>query len=75
MASIKWAFKPTKKFKERIFFWKRQGGHLALLTGYDQDGLYVHHTSTRAEYNWENKHISWKQFDDGFTGRGIVIGG
>ncbi|NTW89479.1 MAG: hypothetical protein HGB37_01020 [Candidatus Moranbacteria bacterium] len=74
IVSIKWAFSDQKTFQERLFFWKRYGGHLALVIGYDETGLIVHHTSIRPEYNWEAKHISFVDFTTGFTGRAVIVG-
>ena len=56
-------------------FWKKIGGHLALVVGYDSDSgdFIVHHTSIRPEFNWENEHVSQNAFKKSFTGRGIVI--
>jgi hypothetical protein len=76
--SIKWAFKNHKTFKEKILFWKKYGGHLAVVTGFEESagkltGFYVHHTSIRPEYNWHNKFIPLKEFQVGFTGRCIII--
>ena len=73
IASIKWAFEPVRSLREKLFFWKKRGGHLALVIGYDSEGFYVHHTSTLLEYNWEDKLIPWPVFRAGFTGRGIVL--
>lgn len=77
--SIKWAFKPRKSLKEKIFPWKKIGGHLALVVGFKEEGgilsgFYVNHTSILQEYNWENTFIPIKKFREGFTDRGIVIG-
>lgn len=79
IVSIKWAFENYKTFKEKILFWKKYGGHLALVVGYKEEnnkleGFYVHHTSIRPEYNWENRFIPPDKFLGGFTGRGIVMG-
>jgi len=77
--SIKWAFENNKSLKERILFWKKYGGHLALVVGYEKDkfgalvGFYIHHTSIIKEYNWKYKLISLGKFKKGFTGRCIVI--
>jgi hypothetical protein len=73
IASIKWAFKPNLTFAERVFPWVKRGGHLALIIGYDDNGFYVHHTSIRPEYNWEGRLIPYSEFQQGFTGRGIVL--
>lgn len=80
IVSIKWAFENYKTFKEKILFWKKYGGHLALVVGYKEENnksesFYVHHTSIRDEYNWENRLIPLDEFIRGFTGRGIVVGG
>lgn len=76
--SIKCAFQVNKTLKEKIFFWKKSGGHLALVIGYEEkdgkiSGFYVHHTSIRQEYNWADRFIPIKEFKRGFTGRGILI--
>lgn len=76
--SIKWAFKNEKSFKEKLLFWKKYGGHLALVVGYKGDesrpeGLYVHHTSIKPEYNWHFRYIPVEEFESGFTGRCISI--
>lgn len=74
VVSIKWAFLPDKSLKEKIFFWKRRGGHLALVIGYEpNEGFYVNHTSTDPDYNWENKLIPFEQFNKAFTGRAIIL--
>lgn len=73
VVSVKWAFIPTKSFLEKIFPWKRRGGHLALVVGYDQQGFYVNHTSTDKDYNWERKLIPFDRFQKAFTGRGVVL--
>ena len=79
--SIKWAFENHGSLKERILFWKRFGGHLALVVGFEQEGkgwerlkgFYVHHTSLRPEYNWQAGFVSLERFERGFTGRYILI--
>ena len=76
--SIKWAFQANKTLKEKIFFWKKSGGHLCLVVGVEEKdgkvtGFYVHHTSIRQEYNWTGRFIPVKEFKKGFTGRGLVI--
>lgn len=79
IVSIKWAFKNKRGLKEKILFWKKYGGHLALVIGYknnkegDLEGFYVHHTSTTDTYNWEAKFIPLEEFNQGFTGRFITI--
>jgi hypothetical protein len=78
--SIKWAFENYKTLKEKILFWKKYGGHLALVVGYKKEdrklkGFYVHHTSIKPEYNWENRFIPLSEFMGGFTGRGIIVNG
>lgn len=78
IVSIKWAFENYKTLKEKILFWKKYGGHLALVVGYKEgngklEGFYVHHTSIRPEYNWENRFIPLDKFTGGFTGRGIIV--
>lgn len=72
--SIKWAFRPPKGFKEKLIFWKKRGGHLALVVGYEEgQGFYVNHTSVTEGYNWERKFVPFEQFKKGFTGRGVII--
>lgn len=76
--SIKWAFENHKSLKERILFWKKVGGHLALMVGFEEDdegikGFYVHHTSLLPEYNWQYKFIPVEIFEKGFTGRCVLI--
>ncbi|MFH0852345.1 MAG: hypothetical protein V1845_01975 [bacterium] len=77
--SIKWAFKNNKSLKERIIFWRKVGGHLALVTGFEEDeghalkGFYVHHTSILLEYNWQHKFIQLEQFKGAFTGRCVEV--
>jgi|SRR3989339_672795 len=78
IVSIKWAFQNTKTFKERILFWKKYGGHLAVLVGYEEQdgrltGFYVHHTSKILEQNWEARFVPLKKFLKGYTGRGILV--
>lgn len=76
--SIKWAFENYKTLKEKILFWKKFGGHLALVVGFEENGgeltgFYVHHTSIRPEYNWQYKFLPLQKFEQGFTGRCIMI--
>ena len=76
--SIKWAFENYKTLKEKILFWKKFGGHLALVVGFEEEngkltGFYVHHTSLRPEYNWQYKFLPLQKFEQGFTGRCIMI--
>ena len=78
IVSIKWAFENHKTLKEKILFWKKFGGHLALVVGFESEGeilkgFYVHHTSLRSEYNWQAKFLPLEKFEQGFTGRCIVI--
>ncbi|MEI7750356.1 MAG: C39 family peptidase [Candidatus Moraniibacteriota bacterium] len=74
IVSIKWAFRDVKTVRERLLFWKRFGGHLALLIGYDETGFIVHHTSIRKEYNWDARHLSFSDFERGSTGRTVMVG-
>jgi len=53
--------------------WEKFGGHLALVVGYNSEGLYVNHPSTSDKYNWQRKLIPTAQFMAGFTGRGIAM--
>jgi len=71
--SIKWAFKPTKSVKEKLFFWKKYGGHLAVVVGYNDKGFYVNHTSKIAEQNWKARLIPYDRFEAGYTGRAILV--
>lgn len=76
--SIKWAFEDYRSLKEKILFWKKFGGHLALAIGLEDEegklkGFYVHHTSLRPEYNWQAKFLPLVKFEQGFTGRCIII--
>ena len=74
IVSIKWAFRCSKSWKERIFFWRKKGGHLALVVGHENEkGFIVNHTSTSQGYNWERRLVPFETFKRGFTGRGIVI--
>src|SRR3989344_6454581 len=78
IVSIKWAFKNEKSLKEKLLFWKKYGGHLATVVGYKgndekPEGLYVHHTSIRPEYNWHYRYIPVEEFEVAFTGRCITI--
>lgn len=76
--SIKWAFQPTKTRKEKILFWKKYGGRLAVVVGYRSEagkimGFYVHHTSKKVEQNWVSRYLPLSFFQAGYTGRAIVI--
>jgi hypothetical protein len=76
--SIKSAFEDYRSLKEKILFWKKFGGHLALAIGFEEEGeklkgFYVHHTSLRPEYNWQSKFLPLEKFKQGFTGRCIMI--
>jgi len=76
--SIKWAFENHKTLKEKFLFWKKFGGHLALVVGFEEDngeleGFYIHHTSILPEHNWQYKFVPLEKFKQGFTGRCIII--
>lgn len=78
IVSIKWAFLPVKSLREKVLFWKRYGGHLAVIAGYEKEGdrikgFYVNHTSIQSEYNWKQRLISVEDFMAGYTGRVVVI--
>lgn len=77
IVSIKWNFEGHRTLKEKILFWKKVGGHLALVIGFkgdeDPEGFFVHHTSIRPAYNWPNKFLPVAEFEKGFTGRCIFI--
>lgn len=76
--SIKWAFEDYRSLKEKVLFWKKFGGHLALAIGFEDEegklkGFYAHHTSLRPEYNWQAKFLPLEKFEQGFIGRCIMI--
>lgn len=76
--SIKWAFEPEKSIKERVLFWRKYGGHLALVVGVKKngaplEGFYIHHTSIHQEYNWPARFIPLDTFKAGYTGRAITV--
>ena len=76
--SIKWGFKNKKTWKERILFWKKFGGHLAVVVGYEKNGevvtgYYVHHTSKIESENWQQRFVPIADFTTGYTGRCIVV--
>lgn len=78
IVSIKWAFENTRSLKEKLLFWKKFGGHLALVVGFEEEkksliGFYVHHTSIQADYNRPYEFVSLERFKSGFTGRCIVV--
>lgn len=73
IASVKWAFESTKSWRERVLFWRKRGGHLALIIGYHREGFAVNHTSITPGYNWQGELVPFKKFSQGFTGRGVVI--
>ncbi len=79
IVSIKWGFDTANKsLKEMILFWKKYGGHLAVVTGFEEEnggitGFYVHHTSKIKEQNWQDRFIEIEKFKKGYTGRGILI--
>ncbi len=73
IVSIKWAFKQNKSLKESLLFWKKYGGHLAVVVGYNDKGFYVNHTSKIAKENWKARLIPFDQFKIGYTGRAILV--
>jgi len=80
IVSIPTAFRPKQKtWQQKLLFWRKTGGHLCLVRGYDLDqsgimiGLRVNHTSVNSEWNWENKLVPVKIFEKYFTGRGVVL--
>ena len=78
VVSIKWGFYNRKTPRERLLFWKKYGGHLALVIGAKREngrlaGFYVHHTSIREGYNWENRFVPLRDFKRGYTGRAILL--
>lgn len=79
IVSIKVGFVPKKRLRERILFWRKFGGHLALAIGFEEEkgkllGFYVKHTSIRKDWNWEQKFIPLRMFKQGFTGSCVVVG-
>jgi len=77
--SIKVGFVPKKRLRERILFWRKFGGHLALAVGFEEEegklrGFYVNHTSIRENWNWEQHFIPLVKFKHGFTGSCVVVG-
>ena len=78
IVSVRSGFEKKLSLKQKLQFWKRFGGHLALVVGSEErngivTGLYVHHTSIRPEYNWESRFIPTEVFKANFTGRCIFI--
>ncbi len=78
IVSIKAGFKTQKTLKERVLFWKKYGGHLALVIGYalkngKLHGFFVHHTAIKADKNWSRRLIDKEKFWQSFTGRGIIF--
>lgn len=78
IASVRWAFNPKKKLREKVLFWRKEGGHLIVVHGYEEEngkltGFYVHHTSSDKSKEWEDTFIDIKRFTKGFAGRGIVV--
>lgn len=78
IVSIRWVFK-APSLTNRLLLRHKRGGHLALVVGFEErggevEGLYVHHTSIRPEFNWEHKLIPRSKFVEGFTGRCVVVG-
>lgn len=78
MISIKTAFKTKRNWREKIFFWRKRGGHLCLISGFETQnrritGFRVQHTSIRSEWNWRDKIIPIDQFIGSSTGRGVVF--
>lgn len=75
--SLKVGFVNKKSLRERIIFWKKRGGHLALALAYEeqnsQPGFIVHHTSIREPLNWRAKFIDLKTFKQGFVGNVIAV--
>jgi hypothetical protein len=76
---LKVAFINQKTLRERLTFWKKRGGHLALALEYvdrdGQPGFVVHHTSIRPQYNWQRRFIPLKTFNDGFSRNIIAVRG
>ena len=78
IVSIKWALQNTKTLKEQLMFWKKYGGHLAVVVGYvvDQDNvthIVLHHTSKIEEQNWIARKVPVDMFLAGYTGRAILV--
>ncbi len=78
VVSIRWGFQGPRTLKEWLMFWKRRGGHLAVVTGARWRGnrllgFYVHHTSKRPPYDWRARFIPARRFTWGYTGRAILL--
>jgi hypothetical protein len=78
IVSVKWGLRTKKTLKEKLLFWKKYGGHLAVVVGFEEEngelsGLYLHHTSKIKEQNWEYKYVPIRDFLKCFTGRGISV--
>lgn len=75
IASIKASFKTDKTLRERVKFWSKSGGHLALVTGYTNESpaLVVHHASAHAERNYPDLHVGPRTFARAFTGSAIAV--
>lgn len=77
LVSVKWGFETTKSLKERLLFWKKYGGHIAVVVGFEPDdcpnSILVHHTSKRTEGNWMYRPIPFDTFKASFTGRCILV--
>ena len=78
IVSIKWGFVLRKTVKEQLLFWKKYGGHLAVVTGYRMEGdrlvgFIVHHTSKILEQNWVHRLVPVEVFSRAYTGRAILI--
>ncbi|MDP2629678.1 MAG: C39 family peptidase [Candidatus Harrisonbacteria bacterium] len=79
IASVKWGFQGHRNLKERIQFWRKHGGHLIVVLGYEErkgdlTGFYVHHTSEIEEIEWPDAFIPLAKFSKNFARRGIVVG-
>lgn len=78
IVSISWAFEDHRTLQQKLLFWKKYGGHLALVIGFAgaadaPEGFSLHHTSKRLPYNWVNRFVPTKKFMFGFTGRGVAL--
>lgn len=76
--SVRRGFEGAKTVKEKLLFWKKFGGHLALVIGYEEErgavtGFYVHHTSIYPVYSWSDRFVPLALFRQGFTGRGVIV--
>lgn len=78
IVSIRPNFRGPRTLIEWLKFWKRRGGHLAVIVGARWQGqrpvgLYVHHTSSLAALNRPKRYLPLRRFSWGYTGRAITL--